>query len=104
MHPQEANEADFHWLPEGVTRVPYQVFTDPAVYAREQERMKLSQNSKNAKKRAIFMVEKGRLLTKFIARYVGGHATQVVSLRCHRCPMGPDQTLGLQARSHGPPP
>src|SRR5262245_11548409 len=33
------NEAQFHWPAEGVTRVPYQVFTDPAIYAREQERI-----------------------------------------------------------------
>jgi hypothetical protein len=37
--------------------------------------MKLSQNSKNAKKSAIFMAGKGQLLTKFMARYTGGHAT-----------------------------
>ncbi len=33
------NEAGFRWPPEGVTRVPYQVFTDPAIYAREQEKI-----------------------------------------------------------------
>ncbi len=32
-------EAGFHWPPEGVTRVPYQVFVDPAIYAREQEKI-----------------------------------------------------------------
>jgi phenylpropionate dioxygenase-like ring-hydroxylating dioxygenase large terminal subunit len=37
--PAKTSETNFHWLPEGVTRVPYQVFTDPAVYAREQERI-----------------------------------------------------------------
>ncbi len=37
--------------------------------------LKLSQNSKNAKKSAIFMAGKGQLLTKFMARYTGGHAT-----------------------------
>src|SRR5262245_2020802 len=31
-------------------------------------RLKLSQNSQNAKKRLIFMVKKGELLTKFLAR------------------------------------
>jgi len=43
----------------------------------------LSQNSKNAKKSAIFTAGKGQLLTKFRARYVGRYATQAVSLRCH---------------------
>src|SRR5215470_14047015 len=33
------HEAEFRWPAEGVTRVPYQVFTDPAIYAREQERI-----------------------------------------------------------------
>src|ERR1043166_2098173 len=36
---QATNEAGFRWPAEGVTRVPYQVFTDPAVYAREQEKL-----------------------------------------------------------------
>ena|SRR2546425_3935441 len=65
---------------------------------------KLSQNSKNAKKSAIFMVAKGQLLTKFLARYVGGHATQTVSLRCHRCPVESHQTPGASPRTHRPPP
>jgi anthranilate 1,2-dioxygenase large subunit len=29
----------FRWPPEGVTRVPYRVFADPAIYLREQERI-----------------------------------------------------------------
>ncbi len=33
------NEAGFHWPPQGVTRVPYQVFVDPAIYAQEQEQI-----------------------------------------------------------------
>src|SRR6266568_3016735 len=66
--------------------------------------MKLSQNPKNAEKSAIFMVAKGQLLTKFMARYVGGHATQALSLRCHRCPMGSAQAVSPHAGSHGPPP
>src|SRR5207249_11483227 len=65
---------------------------------------KLSQNPKNAEKSAIFMVAKGQLLTKLMARYVGGHATQALSLRCHRCPMGSDQAVSPHAGSHGPPP
>src|SRR4051812_43490904 len=31
--------AKFSWPAEGVTRVPYQVYTDPAIYALEQERI-----------------------------------------------------------------
>jgi anthranilate 1,2-dioxygenase large subunit len=34
-----SNGAALHWPPEGFTRVPYQVFVDPAIYAREQERI-----------------------------------------------------------------
>src|SRR5712691_5054072 len=33
------NGEGLHWPPEGVTRVPYQVFVDPAIYAREQEKI-----------------------------------------------------------------
>ena len=32
-------EFSFHWPALGVCRVPYQVFTDPALYACEQERI-----------------------------------------------------------------
>lgn len=32
-------ELEFHWPAQGVSRVPYQVFTDPALYAYEQERI-----------------------------------------------------------------
>ena len=32
-------ELSFHWPELGVCRVPYQVFTDPALYACEQERI-----------------------------------------------------------------
>ncbi len=46
--------------------------------------VKLSQNSKNAKKSVIFMVVKGQLLTKFVSRYAGGHATQTVFVRSDR--------------------
>ncbi|HLQ24947.1 MAG TPA: aromatic ring-hydroxylating dioxygenase subunit alpha [Acidiferrobacterales bacterium] len=31
--------AEFSWPAEGVTRVPYRVYTDPAIYAREQEKI-----------------------------------------------------------------
>ena len=33
------NGEEFRWPSAGVTRVPYQVFVDPAIYAREQERI-----------------------------------------------------------------
>src|SRR5712692_3546541 len=33
------NGEGLHWPPEGVTRVPYQVFVYPAIYAREQEKI-----------------------------------------------------------------
>lgn len=32
-------ELSLHWPAQGVSRVPYQVFTDPALYASEQERL-----------------------------------------------------------------
>jgi endonuclease G, mitochondrial len=53
----------------------------------------LSQNSKDAEKNVIFMSEKRQLVTKFSARSAGGHATQAISLGCHRCPMGSSQAL-----------
>ena len=34
-----ANDEQLHWPSEGVTRVPYQVFADPTIYAREQEKI-----------------------------------------------------------------
>jgi hypothetical protein len=48
---------------------------------------RLSQNSKNVKKSANFMVIKRPLLTKFVLRYAGGHATQTLSVRSDRCSM-----------------
>ncbi|MBV1961909.1 MAG: hypothetical protein KUG52_07935, partial [Immundisolibacteraceae bacterium] len=30
-------ESDLTWPDDGVTRVPYRLFTDPAIYQREQE-------------------------------------------------------------------
>ena len=39
LAPMENNLADFTWPEAGMTSVPYQVFCDPAVYAREQERI-----------------------------------------------------------------
>ena len=39
LAPIENNLADFTWPEAGMTSVPYQVFCDPAVYAREQERI-----------------------------------------------------------------
>src|SRR5262245_31056749 len=61
----------------------------------------LSQNSKNAIKRAIFMSEKGWLVTKCPVRYAQAHATQALSFGCHRCPMGADQAVVAETRSHG---
>ncbi len=34
-----SNTKPFHWSQNGVTRIPYQVFADPDVYAQEQERL-----------------------------------------------------------------
>ena len=32
-----SNGEPLSWPPEGISRVPYQVFVDPAIYAREQD-------------------------------------------------------------------
>jgi len=34
-----ANGEHFRWPSEGVTRVPYRVFVDPAIYAQEQDKI-----------------------------------------------------------------
>ena len=65
--------------------------------------MRLSENSKNAKKRMIFIVVKGQLLTKFMPRYVGGHATQTVSVRSDRWPMALSPTAHSTSRATGRP-
>ena len=33
------NDTDYHWPEEGLTRVPYWVYSDPGIYRREQERI-----------------------------------------------------------------
>lgn len=39
VSPADAARLDFHWPAAGLTAVPYQVFCDPGVYTREQERI-----------------------------------------------------------------
>jgi anthranilate 1,2-dioxygenase large subunit len=36
---RRSNEPVVHWPPEGVTRVPYRIFTDPEIYRLEEERI-----------------------------------------------------------------
>jgi phenylpropionate dioxygenase-like ring-hydroxylating dioxygenase large terminal subunit len=36
---RRSNEPLVHWPPEGVTRVPYRIFTDPEIYRLEEERI-----------------------------------------------------------------